>query len=123
MVKIETTRRRQYAVLWAAGTTYTEIGRKKVQRAVQVEVRWEEKQTDAMNAHGESIRIDATVVVDQDVEIGSLMWLGELADWTSSSGDIYEVVSFSKVPNLKQTRLRRVVGLVRYSDSLPSIET
>ena len=67
MVKIETTRRRQYAVLWAAGTTYTEIGRKKVQSAVQVEVRWEEKQPDAMNDNGESIRLDASVVVAQDV--------------------------------------------------------
>jgi hypothetical protein len=123
MVYIESTSRRQDATLWAAGTETTSIGRKKVLASVAVEVRWEDREQDALNAEGETIRVDALAVVDRDIAIGSLMWLGKRANWTATIGDLKEVVTFSKVPNLKGTRLRRVVGLIRYSDDLPPIQT
>jgi len=123
MVYLETASRHQKATYWAAGTETTDDGRKKVLAATEITVRWNNKQSDAIAPEGELIRVDATVVVDRDVEIGSLMWLGEKADWSASVGGLNEVVTFSKVPNVKGTRYRRVVGLVRYSDSLPPIET
>ena len=123
MVYIETTHLHQKATYWAAGTTSTSIGQKRVQAAIEIDVRWEDGESDALNAEGETIRIDATAVVDRDIEVGSIMWLGEKADWTSSTGNLREVVSFSKIPNLKGTRYRRVVGLVKYSDNLPPIQS
>ncbi len=123
MVYIEFTSRRQDATLWAAGTESTEIGRKKVLANVAIKVRWEDREQDALDASGETIRVDALAVVDRDVAIGSLMWLGKRADWSTATGDLKEVVTFSKVPNLKGTRFRRVVGLIRYSDDLPPIQT
>ena len=122
MVYIETMSRRQKATLWAAGTESTSIGRKKVLPSVEISVRWEDKEQDALNAEGETIRVDSLVVVDRDVAVGSLMWLGEKADWTTSAGNLREVLSFSKVPNIKGTRFRRTVGLIRYSDDLPPIQ-
>lgn len=123
MVYIESTSRRQDATLWAAGTESTSTGRKKVLANTAIKVRWEDREQDALNAVGETIRVDALAVVNRDIAIGSLMWLGKRANWTATTGDLKEVVTFSKVPNLKGTRFRRTVGLVRYSDDLPPIQT
>lgn len=123
MVYIETTSRKQKAVLWPAGTDSTSTGRKKVLANTEIKVRWEDREQDALNVEGETIRVDATAVVDRDIEVGSLMWLGAKADWTALTGNLKEVVSIGKIPNLKSTRFRRVVGLVRYSDDLPPIQT
>jgi len=122
MVRIETTSRRRKAVLYASDDApLTSIGQKKVAAAVELDVRWEEKQTDALNARGETIKVDVTVVVNQDITVGSLMWLGAKDDLPSPVTDLKEVVSFSKTPNIKGTKFRRVVGLIRYSNSLPPI--
>lgn len=121
MVYIESMGRTQKAVLWAAGTTSTSIGRKKVSAAVEIDVRWENVQRDALGDDGETIVTDATVQVYQDVAVGSLVWLGELADWSTSVGGLHEVVTVGKIPNLKGTRFRRILGVIRYSNSLPPI--
>lgn len=123
MVYIESMSLRQDATLWAAGTESTSIGRKKVLANTAIKVRWEESEQDALDAEGETIRVDALAVVDQDIAIGSLMWLGKRANWTVATGELKEVVTFSKIPNLKGTRFRRTVGLIRYSNDLPPIQT
>jgi len=122
MVYIETMGRKQKATYWAAGTTYTDTGQLKITASIEISVRWEDKEQEALDGQGNTIRMDAVVVVDRDIGVGSLMWLGEKADWIAATGGLYEVVSFSKVPNLKGTRFRRVVGLIRYSESLPPLE-
>lgn len=123
MVYIESMSLRQDATLWAAGTESTSIGRKKVLANTAIKVRWEESEQDALDVEGETIRVDALAVVDQDIAIGSLMWLGKRANWTVATGELKEVVTFSKIPNLKGTRFRRTVGLIRYSNDLPPIQT
>lgn len=121
MVRFETTSRHQKAVLYASSTGHTSQGQKKVSAAVELDVRWEEGQSDALNERGETIRVDATVVVDRDITIGSLMWLGAKDDLPSPVTSLKEVVTFSKIPGLKSQVFRRIVGLIRYSDSLPPI--
>ena len=123
MVYIESASRRQKATYWAAGTTSTSAGQKKVQASIEIKVRWEDKEQDALNAQGETIRVDAVAVVNRDIEVGSIMWLGAKRDWTTATGNLKKVISFSKIPNIKGTRFRRVVGLERFSESLPTIET
>ena len=122
MVRFETTSRNQKAVLYASSAApLTSIGQKKVDAAVELDVRWEEGQSDALDANGEKIRVDALVVVDRDITIGSLMWLGAKDDLPSPVTDLKEVVAFAKIPNEKGTTFRRTVGLIRYSNSLPPI--
>lgn len=123
MVYIESMGRNQKATYWAAGTGSTSLGRKKVLASTEIDVRWEDREQDALGPDGETIRVDSVAVVAQDIEVGSILWLGKRADWTSAVGNLKEVVSFSKVPNLKGTRFRRIVGLVRYRDALPPIQT
>lgn len=123
MVRLETASLKQKATLWPAGTESTKSGQKKVTTAVELDVRWEDKEEDALDSKGEVIRIDATAIVKQDIEVGSLMWLGRKRDWSAGVGNLREVVSFSKIPSLKGGRFRRVAGLRRFSDTLPPIQT
>jgi len=123
MVYIESASRLQKAVLWELGTTATSTGKAKVKAAAEISVRWVEAESQGLSEAGETIRLDSKAVVNQDIEVGSLMWLGSLSSLPSPVTDLYKVVSFSKVAGIKATRFRRSVGLQRYSDTLPPIET
>lgn len=123
MPHIETDKRKQKAVYYAAGTEYTDTGVLKVVAGAELSVRWEERQSEALDGEGQAIRLDATVVVSQDIAIGSLMWLGALKTLPTTVTDLFKVITFNSTPNIKNTRTRRTVGLQRYSDKLPPIES
>ena len=120
MTRPERTGRKQKAVYWAPLTTSTSTGRKKVSSSkVQIDVRWEAGQQEALDGQGETIRLDAAVKVYQDVAIGGLMWLGALTALPTTPTNLYEVIMFDKIPNTKGTVYERWAGLQRYSDTLP----
>lgn len=110
--------RKQKAVL-RESSGYDDNGEYKVGSATEIDVRWENKQVEALDPEGNTIAIDALVHVDEDIAIGSVMWLGELDDITDGITWM-EVVTISKVPDLKGRKYRRVVGLKRYSTELPA---
>jgi len=100
---------------------FDDEGQVTINAAVELDVRWEEGRKETLDPKGNVIAIDATVVVDRDIVVGSIMWEGALADVASPPVDLYQVVTRSKVPNVKGRKFRRTVGLMRYSDSLPTI--
>ncbi len=112
--------RKQKAVLWAASGV-GDYGEHKVTAATQLNVRWEEKRREAVGALGNSIAIDATVVVDREVAVGSIMWLGKKDDLATPPVDLKEVVDYQEIPDVKNRKRRRVVLLVRYSNELPTL--
>ena len=116
----ETANRHQKAVLWAANgyDTYADI---KVSAAVEILVRWEEKQQEILDAQGNSITIEAIVVVNQDIIVGSIMSLGAKVDLATPPVGLNQVVTFDKTPDIKGRKYRRVVSLIRFSDELPTI--
>lgn len=116
----ETTSRHQKAVLWAANG-FDNNGEVKIDAAVEVDVRWEEKQTESLDPTGNTIRSDATVVVDQDIVIGSIMWKGILDDVTTPPVDLWQVINFSDIPDVKGRVDRRLALLIRYSNELPEL--
>lgn len=116
----ETTSRHQKAVLWAANGV-TDYGKIKVDAAAEIDVRWEEGLQEAVDPNGETIAIDAMVVVDQDVVVGSIMWLGEKDDLATPPVDLKQVVSFNKIPDIKGREFRRTIGLIRFSNKLPAL--
>ncbi len=62
----------QKAVLWTfAG--YDGHGDVKVSAAVEVDVRWEERRSETLDVNGNSIAVDATAVVGQEISVGSVM--------------------------------------------------
>lgn len=119
----ETDDRYQAAVLWAK-TGVDRHGEVTVAEPEQLLVRWQTGQAEALAPDGTPIALDAKVVLDRRVGIGSLLLLGELDDWygTGSVGDdveLMQVATYSEVPDLKNRVARRTVGLVKYRGALP----
>lgn len=118
MPSIETFHRHQKAVLWTrAGTT--EFNEPAFSTPIELDVRWEWTQEESLDEAGSPIIVEAMVVVDREIQEGSLMWLGELEDWygTGSAGDDdyrMRVLRYNEVPDLKGRNYRRTVALVRF---------
>jgi len=113
----------QKAVLWAASGT-DESGSVTVSAAVEINVRWEEKQSQVLDAQGQVVAVDITVVIDQDIAVNSLLWLGAKEDLADVPVDLKQVIGRNKVPTLRKGRTqkyRRTVGVIRYSNELPTI--
>lgn len=125
MPPIETAWRYDKAVLWPVLTKLGRIvtdshGRPRVStNPVELDVRWEDTETEALDPEGNTVRIDATVVVDREIVPGSLMRKGELADWTGTGSgnedtEVMVVKTYQRVEDIKGRHVRRVVGLARF---------
>lgn len=121
----ETTGRLQTMVLWEAHGT-DDYGQIAVLPPIELFVRWNTKRTESLDPLGNTVALDAVVIVDRKVTIGSIVWLGELADWLgtgSGSGmndsELHEVITYSETPDIRSRVRRRELGLRRYKDALP----
>lgn len=123
MPRPENSSRYQKAVLWAAGVAngVDDYGEQKVSAAAELDVRWEERRQEALDPNGETIAVDAVAVVDQDIVVGSIMWLGDIDDVATPPVDLKQVVAFNKIPDVKGGRFRQTVGLIRFSNKLPTL--
>lgn len=119
-MSLETTARHQKAVLWAFNS-YDNYGDVKVDAAVQITVRWRTGQKEALDADGNTIALDSTVVVDQVIAVGSIMWLGALKDLPDTPTNLRQVVDYKGIPDIKGRNFRRVVSLMKYSNELPTL--
>jgi len=123
MPPIETSDRHQYAVLWSpAGHTRT--GDKKINTGVELSVRWEDEISGNRPKKSDEEQYDALIVVAEDIEIGSIVWEGELTDLPVSIPTVtslYEVINFKKVTDVKGRNIRRVCHLKKWSNTLPTI--
>jgi hypothetical protein len=120
MPPIETFHRHQAAVLWAANGTDTN-GEPRVDSPVEIQVRWQNRRLESRGPETTSVSHDAVAVVAQDVVVGSIMWLGELADLPSPTSNLFRVVEFQSVPDLKNVFTRRLVLLSKHGNSLPTV--
>lgn len=121
MGHMESDFRKQKAVLWAVSTTPTGFGRYKLSAAVELDVRWSERKHETTNVQGTTIIADVAVVVNQAVTVGSVMWKGLKKDLPTSPTNLYEVVAYNEVPDIKGRGFRRTVSLQRWGDELPEL--
>jgi len=122
MPQIETDLLNQKAVLWAF-SGYDASGEPTVSAAVEVNVRWNDGRSGGSDPLLQSINVDATAVVDREVAVGSVMWLGTLAAYNSEdpAPTIMQVVGYKATPDVKGRNYRRTVTLVKLSTELPTI--
>lgn len=112
----------QKAIIWTV-SSFSRTGEKTVSSGTELSVRWEDMKL-LEKQKGETEQFDAVVIVAQDVDPGTLIWEGGTADLPSPLSDItdlYEVKQFSKVKDIKGRAIRRVCGLMRYSDTMPTV--
>lgn len=122
MPRLQARRRHQKALLWAASATdVSDAGARKVSAAIEIDVRWEDVQTEITDSQGNVISVVAKVIVDQDVTIGSIMWLGTHETVADPPVDLKKVVAFSNIPDVKGRSFRKKVMLARFSNTLPTI--
>lgn len=120
----------QTALLWEK-VDETEYNEPIVRAPVEILVRWENRQAEALDKDGTTIVLDANVVVQQDIPIGSLMWEGSLNQWygvgtgSGSAGEatqLYQVMTKRITPDIKNRYLRRTVGLRFFRDTMPEVQ-
>lgn len=124
MPPFETMDRYQSAVYWAASSAGP-TGEPTLADPVELEVRWRWGSQQATAADGTPTRIDASVVLDQQVSLGSLMVQGSLADFLGTGSGVLpveymEVVTYKEVPDIKGVNTRYRCGLRYYRGSRPN---
>ena len=119
---IEHAWRYQKAVYWEANG-YDNYGQPKVDAAVELDVRWEDIYEEALDSQGNTIALDAMVVVDREVPVGSIFWKGALEDYEalSSPSGYKQAMYYGDIPDIKGEYTRQTVKLMRFSDELPDL--
>lgn len=124
MPDIETDLLFQKALVWAP-TGKKVTGEITVSHTpVEIDCRWIDTYREALSPDGQKIVLEATVIVAQDIAIGSIMWLGTEIDWfgtgsTSDNTRLMQVIYFKKTPDVDNMVYRRRAMLMRWRNSLP----
>jgi hypothetical protein len=120
MPSIETACRFQKAVLYVANG-FAADGEETVAAGVSIDVRVEIGKREALDATGNVIAVDMVLVVDRAIPIGSIVWIGNINNIASPPVDLLEVKTYREVPDVKGRNFRRVIDLMRHSNTLPDI--
>ena len=96
----------------------------------EISVRWNIRRNHESTAFGGSIKLDATVYVDREIAVDSLMWLGDQEEWednyygtgSGSAADddfksdnrLHVVKTYKETLDVKGIEARRECGLVRF---------
>jgi hypothetical protein len=110
-------KRKQKVVYW--GNPQNDgYGGKTFDAAVEILVRWEDKQELYTDVEGREVRSTAVVYPGVDLDLGGFLYLGELDDSGLDSdplpnevSEAKEIQQFWKVPNLRATKFVRKAWL------------
>ncbi len=119
MPRLGRTNLNQKAVLWKADG-YDSYGEPTIAAPQEIDCRWDQDRRENVSDQGTPIAIDATAVVTIDIPVGSILWQGALEDLPEPPTNLFKVVSFSSVPDIKARVYIMDVSMQRYSESLPS---
>ena len=119
---IEHAWRYQKAVYWEA-SGLDDYGNATVLTPVELDVRWEDIYEEVLDPVGTTIALDAMIVVDQVIPIGSIFWKGDLISYTAiaSPSGYKQAMYYGDIPDIKGQFIRQTVKLMRYRDSLPDL--
>lgn len=117
MPPLERAELRQRAVWWPRAGTTNE-GEPTFANPQELKVRWEEMRDQGIDNRGDTVGLDARVVLDRQISDGDVLWLGRLADW-AGTGRLMEVIKFNQIPDVRGRIMRRTADLKRFRDSFP----
>jgi len=123
MPPLETDCREQDVVYWAfAGVD--DYGESQVSAPIDLKVRLELKQRVMRTEKGDEVTVDATMVTNQVILEGSIVFIGTTADFSGTAtelSEIKEVLAYSEIPDIKNRNVRRRAGLVAHHDEIPEV--
>lgn len=112
--------RKTTAVLWEkAGDDNT--GDPTVSSPSEIEVRWEHSLDQFIGPDGAPVGIVASIWIDDEIEVGSVVWKGRLIDLPASPTSLYEVIGYEEVPDVKGNSPEKIAHLRRLKESLPTV--
>lgn len=132
MPPFETAHRNQRALLWTMAGPGEDGRNRRSATSTELWVRWNNRQTQMLDPQNQVISVDATVVVNQEVDVGSVMWEGgqedlEAALTGTATGNtlvptslIFEVVARRVTKDIKGRNVRRTLGLKRWMNLMPA---
>ena len=96
-----------------------------VSTATELDVRWVQTKTQGIDPQGNTIAYDVSAVVDREIAIDSIMWLGTLEAFNALSDytDLYQVSNMRIAPSIKGKYKRYTAQLMRYQNKLPKISS
>ena len=105
----------QAAVYWAK-IGVDNYGNPTFSDPIEISCRWEDIINEVVDASGTTIISKTKVLVDRDVLVGGVLYLGELESAMTSENvedysDAYEIKVFGKVPNIDADEFVRIVYL------------
>lgn len=117
--------RYQKALLWEQAGVNA-FNEPVVYEASEILVRWINKAGEMRNPQGTPVKTDASVISNQEIGIGSLMWEGSLAEWVGTGSElidsgVMQVIAMSLTPDIKGRFIRHEVGLAYFRDTMPQI--
>lgn len=113
----------QKAVYWAKGGI-DDYGEPTISAGVELDVRWERETNEVLDPNGETINTDVVMFVDQELTQGSIVWYGsedDLPDDVTTTTDLYQVIAYEEIPDVKNRVASKVAYLKRFNDTLPAI--
>lgn len=119
----ELTDRFQTVVYWEKSSV-DDYGEPTISSGVELSVRWERETNEVLSPTGETINTDITLTVDQELVVGSLVWYGieeDLPDDVTTTTNLYQVVAYEEIPDVKNRVASKVAYLKRFNDTLPTI--
>lgn len=122
MPALETSCRNQKVVYWAK-SGMDKFSKVTVSGRVELDARFEKKSGETMNAKNERVATIGTMISDQDLLIGSIIWIGSIDAWETATTptDYMVIVGVDKIPDLKGRNFYREITLSNYNDTLPSL--
>lgn len=114
--KLATSMLNQTAVYWA-NPTADGFGGRTFDNPVAISVRWERRQQLIIDQAGQEVTSTAIVYVGQDIELGGYLFLGTIADLSSTTenpqevDDAREIRRYDKTPDVSGTRFTRTAWL------------
>lgn len=124
MPRFETKHRNQDALLWEC-VVADNFGKPLVSNTyIPIKVRWIDRTQEMIDPNGKPIIVSATIVTDREIPNNSIVWKGKASDLPGTAGipesNIMYVAASKYTPSIKNRGTRRVIGLRRYSDKMPT---
>ena len=114
------------ALLWEPTGT-DRYGQTVVGDPAEVKVRWNTSRRNVLDAKGDTVALDATVIAKQVISIGSRLWKGLLDDWVGTGSgaavtdeEVHEVKTVKITSDIKGRNTRYEYGLIKFRDIPPA---
>ncbi len=110
---IETMDLLRCAVLWTPTGAKTRKGELLFNDPIQIASGEYIRKRQARTSDRTPVAKTVELAVDREIEMGSEVWLGKLKDIPDPRTEVYVVVDYEEIPDIKHRNVRRVVTLER----------